>query len=138
VGLASSILGIITDPISNIVGKFVEDKDKKNEIVKEIQTQIISQENQLIDASRDVIVAEAQGTPYQRNWRPTLMYILMGLLVYNGVGVPLVNVFAHVQLPVLEAWNGIADKMWNLLTIGMGGYIAGRSGEKMMQAWSKK
>jgi len=27
--------------------------------------------------------------------------------------------------------------MWNLLTIGVGGYIAGRSGEKIAENWKK-
>jgi hypothetical protein len=31
----------------------------------------------------------------------------------------------------------IPDPMWNLLTIGVGGYIAGRSGEKIAENWKK-
>jgi len=31
----------------------------------------------------------------------------------------------------------IPDPMWNLLTIGVGGYIAGRSAEKVANNWQK-
>ena len=63
------------------------------------------------------------------------MYLIMFLLVFNGMVVPIANVMFDVQIPILEAWTAIPEQMWTLLTIGLGGYIAGRSGEKMIKNW---
>jgi hypothetical protein len=32
----------------------------------------------------------------------------------------------------------LPDKLWNLLTIGVGGYVVGRSAEKIAESYAKK
>ena len=80
-----------------------------------------------------VIVAEAQSEDkWVRRWRPSLMYIFMLILLNNYILYPYLSLFWD-QAPMLE----IPEQMWKLLMIGVGGYVAGRSGEKMIKEWRK-
>lgn len=136
------ILAALTGPIIKglfgIVDKVVEDKDVANKIkaaITERQQELMETE---LKGAIDIILAEAKGSSAQRNWRPHLMYLIMFLLVFNGVFVPLADAIFDFRLPVLEAWTALPDQMWTLLTTGLGGYIVGRSGEKMVKAWKNK
>ncbi len=140
---AIPVLGKIVDKGLDIVDQFVEDKDQANKIKAAIKQQIEqnAHEEELTElkAQAGVIKAEATGkSTLQRIWRPVLMFVIMGLLVFNGVIVPLGEAAFAVDIPTLEAWNAIPGEMWSLLTIGMGGYIGGRSAEKVVREWKGK
>ena len=58
----------------------------------------------------------------QRNLRPITMLTFLVLVVFDNFG----------WLP-----NPLAKEAWTLLQIGLGGYVAGRSAEKMTQQYLK-
>lgn len=135
--IGAAVKGIVGS-VTGLIDQYVVDKDKANELRATLETQLVNAMQETLRSQADIIVAEARGESWmQRNWRPTLMFFVMFLMFFDGVVVPLVNAFAAVQIPILEAWNAIPDKMWSLLMLGVGGYIAGRSGEKMMDRWKK-
>ena len=79
--------------------------------------------SKLIEVQSNVIVAEAQGQGWlQRNWRPMTMMTFLVLVVLDAFGL----------LP-----NPIAPKMWSLLQIGLGGYVVGRSAEKIVDKFKR-
>jgi hypothetical protein len=123
--------------VTGIIKEFVTDKDEQDKLTSAITTQLYDLEKTELQGQIDIIVAEAQSKGVASSWRPHLMYFLMFLIGFNIVVVPLTEVFFGVTIPVLSAWSAITEPAWNLLTIGMGGYIVGRSGEKMMQTWQK-
>jgi len=49
----------------------------------------------------------------------------------------------YIFFPYIQLFGGqaveleIPDAMWGLLKIGVGGYVLGRSGEKMVDSYSK-
>ena len=116
------ISGLI-GPVTDLIGKFVEDKDAANQLRAEmfkVQTEVsmkmLDYERQLLDAQKSIIVAEAQGQSWlQRSWRPITMMTFLVLVVCDSFG-----------------WlaNPLAPEAWTLLQIGLGGYVAGRSIEK--------
>ena len=65
-------------------------------------------------------------------WRPILMLTITAIVGWNFLLAPLVELavllFTHDQLPLTIP---LPDELWNLLMIGVGGYIVGRSGEKI-------
>lgn len=63
-----------------------------------------------------VIIAEAQGSFLQRNWRPVMMWVFLVLVILDVFNL----------LP-----NKLAPEAWTLLQIGLGGYAVGRSIEKV-------
>jgi len=74
-------------------------------------------ESELLKAKASIITAEAQGDSYlQRNWRPITMLTFLLLVVLDSFG----------WLP-----NRLAAEAWTLLQIGLGGYVVGRSVEKV-------
>ena len=69
----------------------------------------------------DIIIAEAKGNWLQRSWRPILMLSFGFIVIYNKFAAPLFG----WTIPVLEG------EFWTLLQIGIGGYVVGRSAEKI-------
>jgi hypothetical protein len=90
----------------------------------------------IIDAmkiQKEVIVTEMQGNWLQRSWRPILMLMIMAIIFNNYLFMPYVT--------ALTGWNLMLElpyQMWNLLTAGVGGYVVGRSGEKIAKALKAK
>ncbi len=78
-----------------------------------------------------VLIAEATGESWlQRNWRPILMLTIVGIVANNYLLVPYMQMIG-VQATLLD----LPDRLWNLMTLGVGGYIAGRTGEKIIETW---
>lgn len=119
-------------PILKIVDQFVPDKDAQNKIRSELLVQAMNAESELYKARGSIITAEARGESWmQRNWRPLTMLTFVFIIANNYVIAPytafITGLFgATLTLPTLP----IADGMWGLLQIGIGGYIASRGLEK--------
>ncbi len=92
-------------------------KAKVLEIETQMATEIMAYERQLLDSQSKVIMAEAQGQSWlQRNWRPITMLTFLVLVVCDSFG--------------LLAFR-LSDEAWMLLQLGLGGYVVGRSVEKI-------
>jgi len=127
-------IGPIAKLIAKTVDKAVPDKDLKEKLKHEINTQLLTSGTDEMKAASKIILAEAQSGSWLTNsWRPALMWICIIVIFNNFIVMPFANAIFGTSL-ILE----IPDPMWNLLTIGIGGYIAGRSGEKIAQKWKEK
>ena len=127
-------IGPIAKLIAKTIDKAVPDKDLKEKLKHEINTQLLTSGTEEMRAASKIILAEAQSGSWLTNsWRPALMWICIIVIFNNFILMPFANVIFGTSL-ILE----IPDPMWNLLTIGIGGYIAGRSGEKIAQKWKEK
>ncbi len=60
------------------------------------------------------------------------MLTFVAIIANNYILYPYLALFWS-DAPVLE----IPPDMWGLLKIGLGGYVVGRSGEKIATAWKK-
>jgi NAD(P)-dependent dehydrogenase (short-subunit alcohol dehydrogenase family) len=139
---AIPVIGEVVEKGLGVVDKFVEDKDQANRLKAEIKQQIEAQTHERditkLQAQASIIKAEATGeSAEQRKWRPHLMYVIMGILVFNAAIVPVGEAVFQVDIPTLEAWQAIPPQMWQLLMIGMGGYIGGRTAEKIFRGRKK-
>ena len=63
-------------------------------------------------------------------WRPITMLTFVFIIANNYILYPYLSLFWETA-PILE----IPADLWDLLKIGIGGYIAGRSGEKMVNLY---
>lgn len=78
-----------------------------------------------------VIVAEAQSESWlARNWRPLAMMNFIIIIFNNYILAQWLKTFGF---PVVIM--DIPPKMWDLLEIGLGGYIFMRSAEKAIKIW---
>ena len=128
-GVLSAIAGPVVKGLFNIIDQTVEDKDQ----AARIKANIASQQNELIQTELkgaiDIILAEAKGNWLQKSWRPLLMMAVMAIVVNNYILFPYLSMWTE-KVVVLELPGGL----WTLLTTGVGGYVVGRSGEKIAQS----
>lgn len=129
-----AIIAPLVGGLFGLIDKAVPDKDQASKIKSELQQQVLTGQMKEIEAAAQIIVAEAKGDSWlQRSWRPMLM-CLFGLIIFNN----------HVLAPYLALFAGIdaelplPPEMWDLLKIGIGGYVVGRSVEKGVQVWKDK
>jgi len=122
------LVGGLASKLFDIIDKAIPDKSKAMELKHEIHLELLQFQNQLLQAQRDIIVAEATGHSWlQRNWRPLLMLVFTFIIAWNYAIFPIISIFAPrlKQLP-------IPPEMWALLKISISGYIISRSGEKIV------
>ncbi len=87
-------------------------------VQSELAGKLADYESQLLASKADLIRAEAQGASWlQRNWRPVSMLTFLALVVLDSFG--------------LLAFR-LAAEAWTLLQIGLGGYVIGRTAEKVI------
>jgi len=115
-----NLIGSIGGKVLDIVDDVVEDKDEANRLKFEIQRQLIENKSSELEASARIVLAEAQGSWLQRNWRPLLMVTFTGLIVAHCFGLTAPNIPESVQ-----------NSLLNIVMVGVGGYVVGRSGEKI-------
>jgi len=84
-----------------------------------------------LDAAMNVIMAEAtSGNKLAASWRPITMLTFVFIIANNYVIYPYLSLF-WPEAPTLA----IPPDMWDLLKIGLGGYVVGRSVEKGVKNW---
>lgn len=127
-------LGQIIRPVTSLIDGLTTTKEEKLKLknaLKQIELQayekMMDYETKLLTAQAGVVRSETRGESWlQRNWRPMLMCTFI-IIIFNN----------YVLAPYLKAifgWSVMLDlpkHIWTAITVGMGGYIVGRSGEKI-------
>ncbi len=127
----SALIGPVVSGLFGVIDKAVEDKDAAAKIKGRLQEMVLAGQMKEIEAAAQVVVAEAQGESWlQRNWRPLLMCLFGVIVANNYIIAPYVLLFLRIDV-TLE----IPPDMWDLLKIGVGGYVVGRSVEKGVRVW---
>jgi len=122
------LIGPLISGVLGVIDKAVEDKDQANVIKAKINEMAVMGEMKELESAAKIIVAEAQGDSWlQRNWRPLLMVTFGVIIANNYLIVPIFNT------PPAD----IPPDMWDLLKLGVGGYVVGRSAEKSVKAWKQ-
>ena len=125
--LAKLVTGV-GDIIDNVSTTEEEKLEKRNELqvlVNELKMKVMDHEVEMAKQQASIIMAEANGKSWmQRNWRPVLMFVFMAMLVNNMILLPYIPGVEVLEFPA---------QFWVLLTVGVGGYIGGRTYEKKSQ-----
>lgn len=113
--------GGVVKEVGNVIDKlFTSEEERlkaKNEVFKVLQEQQL----ELQKLQTEIVLAEANGNWLQRSWRPILMLAFGFIVIYVKFIAPLFD----LRIPPLE------NEFWNLLQLGIGGYVIGRSAEKI-------
>lgn len=132
-GLGGGLLGkFLPGGILNIIGDIItkvastpQDANVMTAKVKELAEQGKLEELKHIT---EIVLAETKSDNWlQRNWRPLLMLIIVLIIANTFLIIPIVNLFLTTKLIIV-----LPDAFYDLLAIGLGGYILGRSAEKIM------
>jgi len=118
---------IFKDIREAITGEGIKDPAEKLKLLNAIQ----DAESKMMEAKAKTIVAEANSEHWVvASWRPITMLTFVTIIANNYIVAPYFQSWGYV-VPTLD----IPPNMWTLLQLGIGGYIAGRSGEKMVKVW---
>lgn len=115
------LLSGLVNEVGAIIGNLSVSSTEKKQIEAELLSAICRQEEELSRSRADILRAEASGNWLQRSWRPLIM-LAFALIVLVG---------SFFELPVLAD----TSRFWDLLEIGIGGYIIGRSAENVTLNW---
>ena len=111
-----SIISSLIGPATEIVGKFVQDKDKAAQLAHDISTMADRHAQEAMLAQLEVNKAEAQGNLFQASWRPLCGYVcVLGLMVNflispicAGFGFVIPQAEMSVMMPILTGMLGLA------------------------------
>lgn len=130
--IVKTLIGDVASKAVDVVDQFVTDKDEANKIKASIMQRMQESADAQIKEKSKIIRAEAAGGYLQRNWRPILMLVIVTIVANNYLIAPYLQaMFGPETALSLE----LPERLWDLMTLGVGGYIAGRSGEKMVERW---
>lgn len=127
-------IGAIGQVFSGLVqgldGLFTSDEERllaKGQIMmvqNQVMTSVLEYEKSLIEQQASIINAEAKGDSWiQRNWRPITMLTFVVLVVLRWLGLTTTSITPEVE-----------TQLMTLIQIGLGGYVVGRSGEKIVKS----
>jgi hypothetical protein len=117
----------ITDVVNNVVDKIAPDAGMAEKLKFEITAALINADDKALEQQAAVIIAEAQGESWlQRSWRPIAMLTFVGLIVAHWLGYTAPNLPPEQVIALLD-----------IVKVGLGGYVLGRSAEKVMKEYKK-
>lgn len=106
-----------------ILGKLIPDPAARADLQVKLLAMQQSGELAELNAAVSVLVAEASGNWLQRSWRPLMMLTFTALIVARWLG------WAAPNLDAQEY-----EHLWSIVQLGIGGYVIGRSVEKVTPA----
>jgi hypothetical protein len=132
---AQLALGLVQGPLAKILDAYVSDVELKRKLAAEIEQQTLGYFQRSAELGADVVMAETTSEHWlSRSWRPLLMLLMMGFLLLVGLVLPLADLIAGHRIAFEPRWQSLPEGFWQFLTVGAGGYIGGRSLEKVARA----
>lgn len=133
-GVLGKIASAVLPSVFSTIDKSVKDKDLAVKLKNDLQMALMDSNNKELKAASEIIVAEARSESFiARNWRPMTMLAFVFIIVNNYILFPYMNLFFDTGV-MLDT----PPDLWALIKIGLGGYVIGRSGEKVMREYKKK
>lgn len=122
--MIGGIVKAIFPPIAAVIDKAVADKDEAARLKTQIHMALLDLSGDELKAASQIIMEEANGQSWlQRNWRPITMLAFVATVVGHMYG-----------LTPPSVTEGEAIALFGLVKIGLGGYVVGRSAEKIAPA----
>lgn len=116
----------VIDSIGKAIEKTGEAFDRNFTSKEEILEKVKEAQEHMLNVKQSIILAEATGSKLQRNWRPILMIMFGVVIVYNVMVAPILFNFYGIPKPELT------PDFWDVLKLSIGGYVIGRSSEKIL------
>ena len=107
----------ILETVASVVERLSLSSAEKKRLKQELETALLENECQRVEMQARVVGEEARGNWLQRSWRPIVM-LAFALVILSGM---------FMESTLLSD----SSRLWDLLEIGLGGYVIGRSGEKV-------
>ena len=114
----------VVGAVGEVIDRLTLPAREKRQLEADLLTLLAEYEKEMVRSRSAAVVEEARGNWLQRSWRPLVMLTFASVILIG----------TFTSLPLLAD----SSRFWDLLEIGLGGYVVGRSGEKIMQAFARK
>ena len=119
--MIQALIPALAPIVGQIVGSLFPDPTEKAKAEAEAMRQLLSHQAEIESAAAKIINTEAASTHWlAANWRPLTMLVFVGLIVARWFG---------WAAPGLQEAEYL--KLWSIVEFGLGGYVVGRSVEKV-------
>lgn len=119
--MIQALIPVLAPILGKVVGNLFPDPEQKAKAESEMMRQLLASQNELEAAAAKIIQTEAASSHWlAANWRPLTMLIFVALIVARWFG------WAAPNLAEAEY-----IKLWSIVEFGLGGYVVGRSVEKI-------
>jgi hypothetical protein len=116
-------VGNLIDKVSTTDAERLAAKKDFLSIQKDLYTAALQADAEIAKSKAEVLKAEAQSESWlTRNWRPLVVLGFSYIVMHNYIFAPLFG-FMYLQTP---------ERLWDIIELSIGGYIAGRSVEKII------
>lgn len=120
----AALLPILSSLFGNVIDRILpnpEDELKREQMKNALQLAIIQRAADIENAAADIVKQEAGSSHWlTATWRPIVMLTFTSLIVARWLG------FSAPGISENEV-----SQLWDIVHIGLGGYIIGRSAEKV-------
>ena len=114
----------VADAVSELVERVTLPAREKKQLEADVMRLLLEREKELVQARTTLLQEEGKGNWLQRSWRPLVMLTFAAVI--------LIGTFTNISI------LSDTSRFWDLLEIGLGGYVVGRSGEKILCAVARK
>lgn len=123
-GVLGTILNVFKKETINSIGSVVDNlstsNEEKSNAKKELSEVVLNALTKVSEIQGEVIKTEMKGNFLQRSWRPIMMLAFGTILVCKWFGLTDANIDHELEL-----------KLMDIVQLGLGGYVVGRSAEKI-------
>jgi hypothetical protein len=136
VALISNIVGsLMGGPVGKILDAYIKDTELRRRLEADLQARLVEHLGREMTLQQSAILAEINSDAWlTKTWRPLLMLSFLGFLGFVGVFLPLADLAAGHPIPFNPRWAALPPEFWDFLSVGVGGYVGGRSLEKIAGA----
>jgi len=119
--MIAALLPVLAPILGDVIRRVIPDSEAQAKAEAEAQMMLMQRSAEIEQAAADIVKTEAQSEHWlTATWRPIVMLTLTGMIVARWMG--------YSAPGVSEAE---ALKLWGIVEIGLGGYVIGRSAEKI-------
>lgn len=130
-GLKAEVPRKLLSVFFDLIDKTAGTQDDADKI--KAKTLRLAEENKLseLNAIAKIVEHEIKSDHWlQRSWRPILMLCMTLIIINTYILMPYINLFLTQKIIIT-----LPDTFYDLLIIGVGGYVVGRSVEKSVRNW---
>ena len=119
-----SFITEIIKSLASVVNTYNLTEKEKEQIKLDMNIVLLQHIDKIAEMQRDIIISEAKGNWLQRSWRPIIMLTFSAIVVLG----------VFIEIPLLTN----SSPFWDIMQLGLGGYVIGRSAEKITTTIGKQ
>jgi hypothetical protein len=119
--MLQALIPALAPILARVAGNLFPDPEAKAKAESEMMLALMAKQDELEQAAASIVKAEAASDNWlASSWRPVVMLTFAGLIVARWFGWAAPNLSEAEYL-----------KLWSIVEFGLGGYVVGRSVEKI-------